>query len=359
MFDLTNTIYMKTLLAASLIMISVLCNSQDRNPVINYNFFTKFVKENYGMFPYKNANWDSLTTFYSKYVTNETSEDSLFLIIARLAGNLRDKHFWVDNDKYAYNYSIGKVFPTNKIDSIFKSRRSLKNRALIETKYLKNEFDSSFVNNILYGRIDGNIGYLSLDWFDQNLKNVDSVMAVIMIYLKNCNSLILDIRSNIGGCDPSAFTLANYFVNEDKCYQIVRHRKLDQEFSYSEPVTWFTRHHEESFTKPIIVLINRYTISAAESFSLAMRNFNHIKFLGEPTAGAFSDAEDAYLPNGWHFSYSIGVSTDCQGILWEEKGVPPDITISDSRTKSASSDPFIEQALLELKSMNLFIGHLN
>lgn len=318
---------------------------------MNYNCFVKFLNDNYGLFPYKNINWDSLCAGYSRLITSRTSADSLFFVISSLAGKLRDKHLWIDNEKYAFNYSLGKVVLTSQMDSIFASRRKFKDIDLIKSMYLGDKIYKSEINNSVAGMIGNRTGYFSLGWFDQNVHLVDSVTSDILKFLSGCRCLIIDIRNNTGGTDPSALTVANHFVKTGKCYQISRIRKGPRIDSYAEPVTWSTHHTDDSFTGPIIILINRYSISAAETFSLALKGQPHVKFLGEPSAGAFSDAEDAYLPNGWHFTYSVGVWTDCDGVLWEEKGIQPDFLMRRSDNVNSSNDPLLDQAMEELKKL--------
>jgi Peptidase family S41 len=330
-------------------LISIHTFPQNNSPKENYFYFVKYLTEHYGLFPYKNINWDSLSTHYSKFITDETSSDSLFFTICRLAGHLKDKHLWIDNDKYVFNYSINKVVNTKQVDSIFSSRKIYKNTDLIKSKYLDNQYLSFETNNFLVGKIDTDVGYLSLDRFDNDTYKVDSIMTNVINLFSDCNYLIVDIRNNIGGTDSSALAIANHLVKTDNCYLISKIRRGDRVDSYTDPIYWNTTIDNVSFSKPIIVLINRFSISAAETFSLALKNQTNIKFLGEPSAGAFSDSEDAYLPNGWHFTYSIGVWTDCKGYLWEEKGIQPDIRLIDIYEENRNTDLYLELALTELK----------
>lgn len=333
----------RTLIVSISLFLCINSFSQNNNPVLNYDYFVTCLKEHYGLFPYKNIKWDSLSTYYSRFVTDKTSSDSLFFTICKLASNLRDKHLWIDNEKYAYNYSLGKVMLSKQVDSVFASRQTDKD--LVKSKYLNNKYYAFKINNFLFGKIGSHIGYLSIDRFDGDVHKVDSAVTNIIKALSDCNYLIIDIRNNIGGTDSSALTVANHFVKTGKCYQISKIRKGNKENTYSDPVYWNTSVQNVSFNKPVAVLINRYSISAAETFSLALKGQEHIKFLGEPSAGAFSDSEDAYLPNSWHFTYSIGVWTDCNGILWEEKGIPPDIELVNNGQSFSKVDEYIEHAI--------------
>ncbi|HLO61098.1 MAG TPA: S41 family peptidase [Bacteroidales bacterium] len=345
--------YIKTWIIALSTFISANGFTQNNDPVTNYNYFVRTLNEHYGLFPYKNINWDSLCMYYSQYINQETSPDTLFFTLCRLAGHLKDKHVWIDNDNYAYNYSIGKIALTARMDSIFGARKKLKDSGTIERTYLdKNSFTSPTCN-IIAGKIDSVTGYLSLDWFDGNVKKCDSAMNKAMHSISGCQYLVVDIRNNIGGTDSSSLLVANYLVKTNHCYQVSKIRDSRDKSGYSLPLYWHTDPRQGSGFKKIAVLINRYTISAAETFCLALKDQPEILFIGEPTAGAFSDATDAILPNGWHFSYSIGVWTDCQGVLWEGKGIQPDYRINSMEPELTDRDVYIDQALKILKGNSI------
>jgi C-terminal processing protease CtpA/Prc len=96
----------------------------------------------------------------------------------------------------------------------------------------------------------------------------------------------------------------------------------------------------------VVLLINRDTFSAAETFTLAMRVLPKVTIAGEPTAGAFSDAHDSTLSNGWQLTYSIGEWRDAQGNLWEGCGFPPDVVVPLPKDNTASRcDPVLEWVL--------------
>ncbi len=330
------------------LLISLNGYTQNNNPVTNYNTFIRTLNEQYGMFPQKKINWDSLCAYYGGLISPQTTEDTLFFTMCKLASHLRDKHLWIDNEKFAYNYSLGKIALTSQMDSIFAARRIWKDEEVIKHTYLNKSFFSSSTDNIIAGKVDRKTGYISLDWFDGDLIKSDSAITQALKSLSGCNNLIVDIRNNRGGTDSSSLLIANYLVSTNHCYQISKIRDNSNVSGYSEPIYWHTNPVLKFSYQKIVVLINRYTISAAETFCLALKDQPGILFLGEPSAGAFSDAADAFLPNGWHFSYSIGVWTDCHGELWEEKGIQPDMTMNIADPRSEPRDAYMDQALLIL-----------
>ena len=101
-----------------------------------------------------------------------------------------------------------------------------------------------------------------------------------------------------------------------------------------------------------MLLIDRDTFSAGETFALAMRVLPNVTIAGEATVGAFSDANDAVLSNEWKLTYSIGVWRDARGNLWEGKGLPPDIELqSTSENIAGERDVALEWAIQYLDGM--------
>jgi len=78
------------------------------------------------------------------------------------------------------------------------------------------------------------------------------------------------------------------------------------------------------YTKPVMVLTSRFTQSAGETFALALNQFDHIKALGDTTAGSFSDNPNFEMYNGWMFSVSVGDYRAPGGVTYEGIGLAPD-----------------------------------
>lgn len=54
-----------------------------------------------------------------------------------------------------------------------------------------------------------------------------------------------------------------------------------------------------ALSQPVILLTGPLTASAAEIFTLAMRELLQVTVLGDPTAGALCVIQDGTLPNRW------------------------------------------------------------
>jgi tetratricopeptide (TPR) repeat protein len=100
------------------------------------------------------------------------------------------------------------------------------------------------------------------------------------------------------------------------------------------------------FTGPIVLLTNRWAISAAENFALAMRVMPHATLIGDFTSGVFADVYGDRLPNGWTFGVSFKLFVDPTGFCWEGIGVPPDIRVINAPGDiEAGRDRVLELAL--------------
>lgn len=104
------------------------------------------------------------------------------------------------------------------------------------------------------------------------------------------------------------------------------------------------------FEKPIVLLTSGMTASAAEIFTLMMRELPNVTLIGEPTSGEFSDIFSGILPNSWDFGLSNERYTATDGAVYEKVGIPPQqevlITLEDIQ---AGRDAVLEAALEHLQ----------
>ena len=111
-----------------------------------------------------------------------------------------------------------------------------------------------------------------------------------------------------------------------------RKRNGPKHSDFTEPVSWYVEPGGETqFTKPIILLTSRFSQSAAETFALAMNELDHVKLLGDTTAGSYSDNPTTEMYNGWMFSFSVGDFRAADGKSYEGIGTAPDIWMVNSK----------------------------
>lgn len=106
---------------------------------------------------------------------------------------------------------------------------------------------------------------------------------------------------------------------------------------------------DNTFTNPVILLTSRWSQSAAETFSLGMRENDNVTLVGDYTAGGFSDVVAKELPNGWIYFVSIGDYRASDGTSYEGKGVPPDVFVVNKKDElEAGTDKALEYAIAQL-----------
>jgi C-terminal processing protease CtpA/Prc len=179
---------------------------------------------------------------------------------------------------------------------------------------------------------------------DGNGNKIDDVLS----NLKNHKAIIIDIRQNTGGYDDfaariaSAFADGTHFIYTSQTRNGLKHSDFDIiSKKYSHKIG------NEQFTKPVILLTDRRTISAAEIFILHMKSFAHVTQIGDTTAGAFStQSMTRFLQNGWYYKYSIQKILTPDAKSLEGIGNAPTLYIRNTPTNIQNNqDVVLEKAI--------------
>ena len=160
--------------------------------------------------------------------------------------------------------------------------------------------------------------FLKMDGFSLN-----SQLNKMFDEFSDVESLIIDIRFNMGGTDEFSQKIAGRFV-EEKMVGFLKQTRKDGEFGelkekYIKPTG------KKPFKHPVVLITNDRTVSAADVFAMMMAELPNVTLMGEPSNGSYSDIYSKRLPNGWriHLSnqryYSLGMNN------YEGVGTPVDI----------------------------------
>lgn len=183
--------------------------------------------------------------------------------------------------------------------------------------------------------IEDDIGYLDIKHFKD--KELVSMVKAHIPLLEKTKGLIIDIRENSGGNSLYGKQLLSLLTAKsvNKAYSFSR---VNNSYSRSRGITkveWseistqsVSVNEEYFYRKPIIILANGETFSAAEDFLYAFKEMNVGYVVGDITAG--SSGQPAYfnLPGGGMFR--VCVKRDLSKIDWIGRGIAPDITIKPS-----------------------------
>jgi C-terminal processing protease CtpA/Prc len=225
--------------------------------------------------------------------------------------------------------------------------RFFKQRPIVDI-YIKTELQERHDNIFAYTWLTEDIGYFHFNKFSDVGKS-SAVVDEIVVYFKSAKGIIIDVRRNGGGDDRVGKAIADRFADTKRLYMTIQEKSGPGHGDFAEPVMW---HVDPAgpmqFTKPVILLTDYTSGSAAENFALAMRVLPHATIVGDFTAGCFADADADKLPNGWYFSLSLNLFKDHNGICWEGIGVPPDLRITNTEEDISNKKDRVLEFAIEL-----------
>ena len=318
----------------------------ENTPPENFDLLWREFDQLYSLFDVKHVNWDSLYAVYRPQVTTATPPSALFDIMASMLSVLNDGH--------VYLISPFRGFASNE-----EAERTWRRNFTFSTVsgwYLKNTEQSAGSGRFIYGTVAPGIGYLLITSFedvdfgaiDAWAKDIDNVVRD----LSGNNGLIVDIRNNGGGDAFNAQYIARRFADQRRLFSLGYTRNGPHHADRSSPYEWYTSPGGPiQFTRPIVLLTNRFTASAAERFAFSMKVLPYVTVVGDTTQGAMPHAVPRELPNGWTYRVTVGLVTAADGTIYEGVGIPPDIPVNITPADSAMhKDTILDAAIQKLSN---------
>lgn len=298
---------------AMLALTTVACHDVEDyadDPVGNFEQLWSILDEHYCFFAEKGVDWDSIHTVYRQQVASQMSREELFDVCAKMLDELRDGHT-----------NLSSSFNTSYYRKWWSDYPQNYDARLIEEYYFN--FNYRSVGGIIYGLLPENIGYMHYSSFSYGIGegNLDSVLS----YLATADGLILDVRDNGGGSMSNVETLVARFTSERILAGTICHKNGPGHDDFSEPYPYYYNPAEEGrmmWGKPVVVLCNRSTYSAANNFVSVMKTLPNVTIVGSTTGGGSGMPFSSELSNGWAIRFSASPVRDPQGNL-TEFGVEP------------------------------------
>jgi len=186
-------------------------------------------------------------------------------------------------------------------------------RKIIEVKSVNSEIKSK----------DKNIAYIRLKSFNENSDN--QFLRSIKKFERDqkVKGYVIDLRNNPGGLLTQAINITDFFLEEGEIVS-TKGRKI------SETRKFFARKGDEVNGKPIVVLINNGSASAAEIFAGALKDHKRAIILGENSYGKGSVQSIIPLRNGGGMRLTISKYYLPSGKSISEVGVVPDIFVEET-----------------------------
>jgi len=308
------------ILAALSVVPGLVAAQQLSEPEKNFEHLWKTYDRNYALFGAKHIDWDALYKVYRPRVTAKTTDDELFQIISDMLGNLNDNH-------------VGLSSPKRRFQSGILGQMKMEDFGLdlVKQKYLKGKAKPLVDGIFDYGWLTDSIGYFHFRGFGR-MEQTEAAIDQIIKEFKDAKAIVVDVRGNGGGDDRVGKLIADRFADRKRLYMKTAIRNGARHDDFTPWKYWYVEPGGPlQFTKPVILLTHRFSVSAAENFTLAMRVLPHVTVVGDATSGVFADVYGDRLPNGWSFRVSFKLFIDPSGFCWEGIGVPADIRETNTK----------------------------
>ena len=167
-----------------------------------------------------------------------------------------------------------------------------------------------------------NIGYIRLKSFNENSDNQFLKILKKFESKKKIKGYVIDLRNNPGGLLAQAINITDFFLDDGEIVS-TKGRKI------SETRKFFARKGDEINGKPLVVLINNGSASAAEILAGALKDHKRAIILGENSYGKGSVQSIIPLKNGGGMRLTISKYYLPSGKSISEVGVTPDILVKE------------------------------
>lgn len=283
----------------------------------NFEALWKILDEHYCFFGYKGAeyglDWDEVHERYAAMLSSKMTDAQLFDVLARMTYELRDGHvnLYAAHDVARYGRWFDD-YPANYSDSL-------------ERIYLGRSEDYMLTAGLKYRVLDDNVGYVRCATFENDFG--EGNLHEVVRQLALCDGLILDVRSNGGGLLTAAQTLASVFVNEKTLVGYMCHKSGPGHDDFSAPqAVYISPAAGLRWQKPVALLVNRSTYSAANSFVSYLKGLPGVTIVGDRTGGGSGMPFTSELPNGWLLRFSACPMFD-RDMQHTEMGIDPDVKV--------------------------------
>ena len=205
-------------------------------------------------------------------------------------------------------------------------------------------YDLVFSDPISYEMLEMDIGYVSISNFEGGSAE-GFISAVNTLIEEGARAFVFDVRNNGGGRVSEMTRILDFLLPEGEIFISVG-RDGKEEITISDA---------DMVDMPAIVLVDRYSFSAAEYFAATLQEYDYAQIVGEQTTGKSRSQRTETLPNGGalHISTSQYLTKN-RVALFDVGGLVPDhpLVLSDgdfslhiSGNLEKTADPQLQLAL--------------
>ena len=305
------------------------------DPRGNFEALWSILDEHYCFFREKGVDWDQVHDKYARRIGSEMTREELFIVCADMLDELRDGHV-----------NLSAPFNTSYYRKWWSDYPQNFNKRLIEESYFNFNYRQS--SGMMYGLLENNIGYIYYESFSATVGegNLDYALN----FLAAARGLIIDIRDNGGGSLTNVETLVARFIDRPTLVGYISHQTGPGHDDFSEPyaITYNPAGPGRvRWAKPVVVLTNRSTFSAANNFASVMKLLPGVRIAGATTGGGSGMPYSSEIPCGWSVRFSACSMLDANGVSTEGGVTPTEGCAVDMDPQDAlnGKDTMLEKAM--------------
>ncbi len=308
----------------------------ENDPEGNFDALWEILDTHYCYFEEKGVDWDSIYNVYRPMVTPETGPVELFTVCAEMLDELRDGHV-----------NLTSPFATSYYKKWWSDYPQNYDERLVEEHYL--HFGGFTRNGLTYAILPDSVGYMRYGSFSYGLS--DLTLDYALALLAPCRGLIIDVRDNGGGELTNVETLVARFIKERITAGYISHKSGPQHNAFSKPYQYYFDPAPEQrprWDKPVAILTNRSTFSAANNFVAIMHSLPAVRLIGDTSGGGSGMPFGSEIPCGWSVRFSGSPVFDADMVI-TEFGVAPDIHIDlDPQKALEGIDTMLDAAICDI-----------
>ncbi|MBX9689983.1 MAG: PDZ domain-containing protein [Candidatus Obscuribacterales bacterium] len=194
------------------------------------------------------------------------------------------------------------------------------------------------IHAVSYKVLDHNIGYIQLSTFISN--DAAREFKTALEKLSRTDGLIVDLRDNPGGLLSNSLEIADMLLDGGVIVSTVGRNGRSVDTASGNPVS-----HQ-----PIAVLVDDESASASEILAGALKDNQRATIIGTHTYGKGLVQEINHLPGGAAVHITVSKYLTPAGTDINQKGVQPDILVSDKEQQDNVAITFLKEKIASLKA---------